>query len=291
MKQFIILVLGLCIISSCTRNNKEYSADLKNVIYAGARSSSYGIRPFPDNQTWLNILQKMKNSFPGSEASAIWIVGELKGEDSCRLYFPSNGKTHDYIHFEKYDKHESYLTFFDQNNIKVFLQVEPGKADVPKLIDLVLNRYKHHPSIIGFGVDVEWYGHSDRPGWGIPVNDSTARKWESKVKSYNQNYKLFLKHWDREWMPANYRGEIIFVSDSQIFDRMSDMLDEFDSYWADYFYPNMVMYQVGYPADKKWWGDLPVPPKNLGDSIARRVKQNCGIFWVDFTLKEVLLDH
>ena len=291
MKQLIIILLGLCTISSCTRDKKYYNADLKNVIYAGARSSSYGIRPFPDNKTWLNILEEMKASFPGSDASAIWIVGELKGEDSCRLYFPANGENYEYTHFEELDKHESYLTFFDQNNIKVFLQVEPGKADVEKLIDLVLNRYKHHSSVIGFGVDVEWYDHSDRPGWGIPVNDSTARIWEEKVKSHNQNYNLFLKHWDREWMPPNYRGEIIFVSDSQIFDTMSDMVDEFDTYWADYFYPNMVMYQVGYPADKKWWSKLSDPPKNLGDSIADRVKQNCGIFWVDFTLKEVFMDE
>jgi hypothetical protein len=204
------------------------------------------------------------------------------------LFFPSDGKQYENIHFEDLDKHELFLDQFDQNDVDVFLQVEPGSADVVQLIDLVLNRYKHHPSVVGFGVDVEWYSHSERRGWGIPVTDSTAAIWESAVKSHNSDYRLFLKHWDREWMPSSYRGDIVFVSDSQIFEKMSDMLDEFDHYWAEYFYPSMVMFQYGYRSDKKWWDQLEDPVKTLGDSVAARVEQECGLYWVDFTLRDVV---
>jgi len=31
-----------------------------------------------------------------------------------------------------------------------------------------------------------------------------------------------------------------------------------------------------------------VPPQTLGQAIAAKVEQPCGIIWVDFTLKEVL---
>ena len=36
--------------------------------------------------------------------------------------------------------------------VQVWLQVEPADADVPPLIDLVLERYAAHPSVIGFGI-------------------------------------------------------------------------------------------------------------------------------------------
>jgi hypothetical protein len=31
-----------------------------------------------------------------------------------------------------------------------------------------------------------------------------------------------------------------------------------------------------------------VPPRSLGQAIAARIGQECGIIWVDFTLREVL---
>jgi len=73
-----------------------------------------------------------------------------------------------------------------------------------------------------------------------------------------------------------------------LIEKMSDMFNEFDDYWADYFYPNTVVFQFGYPSDKKWWGQLNNPYKTLGDSIANRVKQQCGLYWVDFTLRDVV---
>ena len=196
---------------------------------------------------------------------------------------------HQNIIFLDQDKHESYLEYFDKNGIKVYLQVEPANGDLITLIDLVLGRYKHHDCVIGFGVDVEWYKQSDKPGWGIPVSDASAKLWEERVKYHNQNYQLFLKHWDRKWMPPNYRGDILFVSDSQIFKNFNKMLSEYIEYWADYFKPNMVGYQFGYVSDRKWWEQMNNPPKLMGNTIAHYIDQKCGIFWVDFTLRDVLL--
>jgi hypothetical protein len=90
-------------------------------------------------------------------------------------------------------------------------------------------------------------------------------------------------------MPKSYRSDIIFVDDSQIFEDFDAMLEEFRSYWADYFFPNTVFFQIGYGSDKPWWQKMKNAPEIMGKRIARSVKQSCGIFWVDFTLRDVSL--
>jgi len=257
------------------------------VLYAGVRSSNYGIKPFPEPLEWQIAMQTMSGYFEGSNPCAIWIVGELQHPKDCRLYFPGDEKQYPYIQFETTDKHEKYLNFFDLVGIKVFLQVEPAQADVITLIDLVLERYKHHECVIGFGVDVEWYREFENPEWGIQVDDASARQWEERVKLHNPQYRLFLKHWDRNWMPETYRGDIIFVDDSQIFKEFDAMVEEFVNHWANYFRPNTVFFQIGYKSDRTWWKQLNNPPKTIGDAIRNRIEQDCGIFWVDFTLREV----
>ncbi|MDH4197831.1 MAG: hypothetical protein OEW05_10515, partial [Candidatus Aminicenantes bacterium] len=205
---------------------------VSNVSYAGVRSSSYGLKPFPPAGGWQKAAEAMGDYFPGSTPAAIWIVGEMRKPRATRLFFPSDGQTYPHIQFEDGDKHEPFLTHFDGAGVKIFLQVEPADADVPTLIDLVLDRYKHHECVVGLGVDVEWYREADRPGRGIPVDDETAKIWEERVKSHNSSYRLFLKHWDQAWLPKIYRGDIVFVDDSQIFDNFEAMVEEFAARWA-----------------------------------------------------------
>jgi len=287
---FFLLVLSCKdkgILNVSQEDNQENSQDSITVNYAGVRSSSYGINPFPNSQGWKKAIKTMVGYFPGSIPSAIWIVGEMEGSRDCRLYFPSDGNQYPHISFNQNDFHETYLNYFDNVGIKVFLQVESADADIKTLIDLVLNRYSHHSCVIGFGIDVEWYKEADHSGWGKKVDNATAEQWEKWVKAHNPNYQLFLKHWDLNWMPKTYRGNIIFVDDSQGFSSLDEQVNEFGD-WAAYFSPNTVFFQIGYGADKNWWGKFQNPPKTIGDAIAEKVVQKCGIFWVDFTLREVL---
>jgi len=264
--------------------------DTAHVAWAGVRSSSYGINPFPSPGEWTSAMQTMSGYFTESSPCAIWIVGEIWGSRTCHLFFPSDGSAHPNISFDSQDRHEPYLDYFDLHGVKVFLQVEPANADIGTLIDLVLDRYGHHSCVIGFGVDAEWYREADHPDWGAHVPDDSAAAWETQVKTHHPAYRLFLKHWDRSWMPPTYRGDILFISDSQGFPDMPAMVDEFADYWADHFKPNPVAFQIGYAWDKPWWQYLGTPPKTLGQAIADRVEQTCGIFWVDFTLRDVLLN-
>ena len=253
---------------------------------AGARSSHYGVKPFPTPAEWVRSLTHISQRFPGSTPSAIWIVGGLYGRDDCRLEFPG-ADAGPHIVFSEADKHEPYLTAFDEAGIQLYLQVEPGLADPEALIDVVLKRYGHHPSVIGFGIDVEWYRESELPEWGRKVDDETARQWETRVKAHDPGYRLFLKHWDLRWMPPSFRGDLVFVDDSQQLADLDAMAAEF-AVWGRTFAPNPVAFQVGYPADGGWWRALEDPLVEIGAEICGRVEQRCDLYWVDFTLREAL---
>jgi len=263
------------------------------VKYAGCRQSTYGVDPFPNDNEWERDIMTMASYWPGSQGTGIWIVGILAGEGQnyrqwteCNLQFPApDNENYEHVIFDNTDFHESYLDHFDTHGIKVWLQVEPGLADVPTIIDLALDRYEHHPCVIGCGVDVEWHKQTVQD-WGIPVTDENAEIWENAVKSHNENYTLFLKHFDPSWMPPNYRGDIMFVNDSQGFINLDRMVAEFTA-WASEFYPNLAGFQYGYERDKKWWSKLSNPPKDIGDTLDTAISSDIANFWVDFTLRIV----
>ncbi|MDH7570362.1 MAG: hypothetical protein QHJ73_12350, partial [Armatimonadota bacterium] len=64
--------------------------------------------------------------------------------DGINLEFPATGGPYPHVSFAADDLHEDYLAWFDAHGVSIFLQVEPGLADVPTLIDLVLDRYGDH---------------------------------------------------------------------------------------------------------------------------------------------------
>lgn len=259
------------------------------VAWAGARSSNYGISPFPKPCGWTKALKTISGYFPAATPAGVWIVGHLSG-DGVQLEFPKPNDGKNYgsrIKFSGSDKHEAYLDYFDAQGIKVWLQVESGFADMPTLIDLVLKRYGSHPSVIGFGVDVEWFNPRGAD-LNDPVTDQIAQTWEARVKSHKSTYTLFLKHFDQSSMPPNFRGSIVFVDDSQQFTSSDAFLAEMKA-WADRYYPNPVLYQLGYATDKAWWSKEAKPiPKSLADKLQGVTRQAWGIAWVDFTLKDVL---
>jgi hypothetical protein len=267
-------------------------AKLSQIRYAGLRSSWYGVDyPFT-NEQWKTMSGNIIGFFPGKPCPVnIWIVGTLMSPGICELEFTQQNSGlqtpgHVSFHAKKID-HEQILSYFDTAGIQVYLQVEPGRANVDTLIDLVLSQFKHHPSVIGFGLDVEWLGVDSETNATIGVSDLLAQSWEQKVKSYNSTYRLFLKHWETRIMPPNYRGDIVFIDDSQGYGSLAAMSLDFGQ-WADYFAPNTVMFQVGYVEDYPWWKSIANPPQAIGEQIALKTKsadQEIGIIWVDFTLQ------
>lgn len=291
----------------------------KNIIYSGARSSNYGPgTPWLSTEDWGLIASDMKDYFPNSQSTMLWIIGSLSGSGVNLEFAKPDWLTDEWLNEKDYrsldnisfneptkeghDSHEAYLDYFDQHGIQVYLQVESGYADMKTLMDIIMEEYGDHPCVVGFGVDVEWYwGVSEDAG--LPVTDALAEEWDTHLKSLNDNYRLFLKHYNVNYLPPTYRSDIVFVNDSQSFGSMNgDALGQYDEniddvlgfipefkYFADQFGDNDVIYQIGYKPDRMWYYTLEDPViQSLGERLAEVTKQNCGIVWVDFTLKDPL---
>ena len=250
---------------------------------AGFRYSPYGPAYNPGAEYWAGVGKEMALRFPMAKPEAIWIVSRLEGEGTL-LTFPDERKLPN-ISFSHDDENESALNLFDQLNFHIWLQVEPGKAQVGTLFDLILERYAHHPCVVGVGVDIEWH-YSEEKAQGSPVSDDEASRWLSAARAYKQSYRLFLKHWETSMIPIQQWEGMLFVDDSQMFSSMDDMMLEFAD-WGQHFSPAPVAFQIGYPADKPWWGEFSDPAKTIGDALLARIPNTSGLFWVDFTALEV----
>jgi peptidoglycan/xylan/chitin deacetylase (PgdA/CDA1 family) len=259
---------------------------VSNKLGAGFRCSVYGTRYDPGPEYWARVGKEMSAKFPGSTPEAIWIVGRHT-DRGIELPF-AIGEVGDPLITGKddpKDRTEKALTLFDELGFRIWLQVEPRFASVDKLLHLVLKKYGHHRSVIGVGIDVEWYKSTD-PDAGEPVSDELANQWLGIARSYNPKFRLFLKHWLVEKMPPTARDGILFVDDSQILPSLDAMVDEF-AVWAKAFAPAPVAYQIGYPSDRPWWSKLKDPPKEIGERIINVAPNTEGIYWVDFSVLEM----
>jgi hypothetical protein len=252
-------------------------------LVAGFRYSTYGPEWNPGPAYWRDVGEQMVERFPGAVPGAVWIVGRLAGQGT-ELSFP--GQSGDpLVRFTAADENEETLTLFDQGGFECWLQVEPGNAAVEPLIHLVLDRYGHHPCVVGVGVDVEWYRSVDEPD-GEAVGDEEAAAWLAAARSHRPEYRLFLKHWLIEKLPPTVRDGILFIDDSQIFPSLDAMVAEFVE-WGEAFAPAPVGFQVGYETDRPWWRELADPPAEIGRRILDVVPNTEGLYWVDFTVLEV----
>ncbi len=212
------------------------------------------------------------------------MIGYVWDDGECYLNFPSS-TSYSNIQFSKTDENEQYLNYFDSKGMKVYLQVEPGNANVSTLIKLVMDRYSHHPSVVGFGIDDEWYQFTSHTN-GKPVTDQEAASWYSQISSYNKSYQLFLKHWLPGNMPPTYRTGVYFVDDSEGFSSLSEMTSDFVN-WGKSFPNNPVGFQIGYPDDKSWWGKYSDPLRTIGHNLLNNINNTKGIYWVDFSVSDI----
>lgn len=284
--------------------------------WAGCRSSIYGMDKFPNAVSWTRYAGTMasfykKTATEYSTGTLVWLVGTVTDNKtkSCYLNFPKpkGVSIPSGIEFGDEDENEWYLNAFDEAGYSVWLQVESGFVDIEKLAAVVMTKYKHHPCVKGFGIDVEWYQNITDGKPGTKLTDEIAEKVDKAVKKINGNYSVFVKHWRKDFLPENYRGvknDMIFVTDSQGFDDKEDMTDYYTS-WAEYYEPNPVFFQIGYYArpddqeevegsgsDEKIWKSFNKPLQEFGQFILDGLENNGqkrGIIWVDFTLKDAYI--
>jgi hypothetical protein len=218
------------------------------------------------------VIFNVNNQFPGSRPWAFWAVGDMSG-----LTPAHNGLTD--------AEHEAYLNYMDLLGVAVFLEIFPSKkasTNVLTDMDHWLGKFKHHRSVAGFGIDLEYYEKA---------SDAAAKAWDEKIKSHNPAYRLFIRHYDPGFMPPTYRGkgDLIFA-DFASEATVADLSKGFAA-WANRFAPTACAFQIGYPADEDgmngsntlgWW-KLKNPVSDWGNMILTQIKnpgQELGLIWV-----------
>ena len=274
---FRVILISLFILSLTSCKSDIYP------LGAGFRFSSYGPPYDPGVEYWRSVGDGMAARFPGSVPQGIWILGVISGQGTF-VSFPTGIDDKNVYDFPV-DTNDPIFDLFDKTGIQVWLQVEPGMAPVEDLIHALLKQYKHHPSVIGVGVDVEWHQSYETPE-GKAITDEVAKNWVTAARSHGEQYRVFLKHWEIEKMPPTYREGLVFIDDSQGFDSLEKMTAEFQA-WGEAFYPAQVGFQFGYPQDKQWWRELNDPPKEIGEAILEVVPNCEGLYWVDFTIFDI----
>lgn len=275
---------------------------------------------FPHPGQWEAAAKATSSYFFGSEAqpTLVWIVtrprvdlgNEVHGGTIVQMDKPDGVTFDDRIYFNDdietgeitgtisvRDYHEAYLDYFDAAGIKVYIQVEPGwaplddngstKGLLTAVMDYLIREDQNpnneiHESVIGIGIDVEWYnnckeGESEK-GHLNGEEDKVAR-WYNLIhnpRNSNRHLDMFLKHWHTQFMPSysvlkNYLStedlaHIMFINDSQgeIFyspdefltgsnpskaaDALDWLLTEFAD-WANAYPDSPVGFQIAYPND------------------------------------------
>ena len=307
---FLLLMLALsvlCLTVSCKKTESKQEAKVDygpsippektaKVTWAGCRRSDYGwkearFKKEPTAEEWIDYGRRMGEEYEGSIPTFVWIVGSITGNEGkqrCSVNFPVDKDIAGVEDFPA-DMNKDFLDMCDEKGYSVWLQVEPGDCDLVELAKATMEYYKDRKCVKGFGVDVEWYRTAGTNGYGTKIDDEMARKLDEAIQAVDPRFTLFLKHWDVGWMPPTYRSDIIFINDSQYFKSL-DGMQRFFTEWANRFYPNPVMFQIGYPADQVVWGQLENPKAELGQLLAEDVKdgQHVGIIWVDFSLKTAM---
>ena len=285
--------------SGCGLVKTEQLPLVTGAKWAGVRVSDYGMvkdedepyafDEFPGVDDMVSFGEKMESCYEGSTGAYVLIVGTVHKSDwSCSLGFKLSKSIAHVSGTKGSDTYESYLTAMDNAGYSVWLQVESGDADLVELATEVMNHYKNHSCVKGFGIDVEWHQPEGTGGHGTPLSNDTASAVLAAVQDINKDYTVFVKHWDTKYLPDAQKG-LIFVNDSQGFESLDDVKEDFSD-WAKHYDPCPVMFQIGYKADRSIWNEFDNPAKEFGEAIleACTTDNDIGIIWVDFTLADVI---
>lgn len=287
----LILVLVFVLIATTIYYYNAQRANPSQNIYAGFWMPIVH-ESLPLNYV-INLTKQMNSSIQGLTlgnltAGNIWDVGGIdESAGTCILNFPYD-QEYPHMYFRTQDQNENYLTSFDNNGIKVWLEVEPGFANISQLIDLVLERYGHHLCVLGFAVDLEYHWGWPSTRTTVPVTNAEANQWVNKIKSHNTNYKLILIHWLTNIMPPTVREGIVFINDAQNFDDLDSLMNTFKE-WSQNFSQTDVGYIFGYSSDLKWFSEMGNPPREIGSALIQNIPNCRFIFWSIETRLEVFL--
>ncbi|MCX6796203.1 MAG: hypothetical protein NTW06_01770, partial [Candidatus Falkowbacteria bacterium] len=246
-----------------------------------------------DSAYWVSVAQQMATKF-GSRGGGLYTVGYIDVNDTIRLpnELSSVVSGMSYVKIDSAGNQaspETMLTAFDAAGLDIILAVEPGRANVVQLATAILNKYKNHPSVKGFGVDNEWYMSENNV-----MSASTATALRNAVTAVNPNYKTAIKHYDSSKLPKGI-ASITYLTDTCGFSSRTTAVSDYVS-WANTFAGSEIGYQFGYdkmecgtPDDSLWWKPMGTggdPALLLTQDIKAKVPAAniYSVYWADFTI-------
>jgi len=280
-----VIVLGAVYLYNIAYRPATPQSSLTETKYAGLAIHPAGYQTDYSPSYWVNAANYVSSKVPNSEPIVVWVAGAAESGGICHLLFPSPEGSYPSILFSATDKNEEYLDAFDSAGIKVWLTVEPSDANVETLIDLVLGRYKNHTSVIGCGIDIEWY-LLDEHEEAKPVTNEEATRWLNKIKSYNSSYRLRLVHWKTANMPTLHLKGVIFVDDALDFGSMDTMVNSFKD-WGNNFADADVGFSIGFLEDESWWSALSDPAGEIANRLFNEIPNCKEVYWVSWSITTI----
>ena len=288
--------------SGCTGGspvlNQSCTPTISNLTQvAGWRTSDYGTEDptavkQSDSAYYIDVSQKMAEKFSGSNPGGIYTVGYIETNTTMLPYeLKDVASSIPSVHIDESGVQanpETMLNSFDAAGLSIILAVEPGRADVVKLAQAILNKYKNHPSVKGFGVDNEWYMSENNV-----MSAATAIALKNAVTAINPAYKTIIKHFDSSKLPIV--SGVVYLTDTCSFSSRAAAVDSYVA-WANTFAGSEIGYQFGYdkmecgtPDDSLWWKPMGTggqPALLLIQDIKARVPTAdiYSTFWADFTI-------
>lgn len=264
---FIIIVFSFL---SCQTSGNDF--------FIGTTGSRYGINPFPNAELWVDYLKKLSSIDKDAQMSILWAVGTYKS-DGMKLSYPGHDTPKNNIYYSDIDYNEDYLTYFDNNDIKVYLLIEPGIVSAADIINDILERYSSHKSVAGVCVDLEWY----RGGNNNNVYLKDIGRWLNTVLYFNDEYKLMVKHWNIKKIEPLLNESVVYIQSMQGITNI-DELKRRHSLWVRKFYPCHVGLEVGFEKNIKLGGDFDVSINSIHNEIIELSAEKSSIYWNESTL-------
>ncbi len=258
-----------------------FSCKTHEYNYIGSTGSRYGINPFPSNSEWEKIILDIQNRTSNkTNKSILWPVTSYNnGVVNCS--FPNN-ELEDNYSFAKFDFNEEYFNYFDKNKIDVILLIEPGLPSVDNSIEIVLNHYSHHKSVVGICIDFEWSVNEYNKG-----NKRNIEKWLFQLSDVNKNYLLVLKHWDLTELEYYLDDNLLYLQSLEGINNRKEMKYRFSN-WYRKFYPNFVGVEVGLKKDHKIWEGLTNPLEYIYKDLVTIPYKQFSFFWNEETIMDIL---
>lgn len=254
-------------------------------LYYGTTGSRHGIKPYPSKEQWLNYINMISES-SNNEPAILWVVGSYQS-NGIKLNFPGSDDKSKKVYFSDIDLNEQYLDFFDKNNIRVFLLLEPGSADLKMAISAVLNKYSNHKSISGVCLDLEWYKIDSSNPFGLTHTVSDIENLLNHINEYNEKYKLILKHWDINKIEKYDNKNLIYLQSMEGIKSIEELIDR-HKIWSRFYYPNSIGIEVGFIKDLKFWNSFKEPLKEIPLIMDKLTSEKSSFFWSESSLHQIM---